>query len=477
MFDKLKFWNTSSPENFVLTDGQYKHHVKQLTKLQRALSNLSGISVTHNEDLETLIEQSYGCNSDVYSIISLVASVAKRIPWEVYKVKNRKAFNRYKSLSPAQKINNPLIAFGAKKSSLVEADDDNPISRLMETPNPQMEFADLIENWVGFQMLTGEVMTYASRRTTGDKGSIMYIYPVAPQIMEAVPGGDEFTGGIKGWKISLDPEAFFPAKDIGFRKNFNPDRSAKGSHLRGMSPLKVAARPVKASNKGYDALLTILDKLGALGLLSLKESKPGFSETMAKQMEKRYKAKSTGSKNFGDIVFSDVSWEWVKIGMNVSEMQIPEMSKFSLQKLCSVWHVPYLLFTEDSATYNNMDKATKSLYTNAVFPIMDVIKSMLNGWLLGELDLKGQYYIDYDIQAIPELMGDMEKLVKMLKDSYWLQLNECREYSWWPADTENDFANSYFIPANLVEYGGTRSDGDREEAKKLQEQGISDYYD
>ena len=67
----------------------------------------------------------------------------------------------------------------------------------------------------------------------------------------------------------------------------------------------------------------------------------------------------------------------------------------------------------------------RDLVTNTIVPMCCNLRDELNKFLVPRF--KEDVYIDFDIDALPELQADMDKLVGQLKQADWLTFDEKRE--------------------------------------------------
>jgi phage portal protein BeeE len=111
-----------------------------------------------------------------------------------------------------------------------------------------------------------------------------------------------------------------------------------------------------------------------------------------------------------------------------------------------------LLFEADYMTDNNYQNALRDLVTNTIVPAIASLRDELNRWLVSK-NGNDQYYVDFDIQSLPELQRDIEKLVNSLANAPYLTFDEKREQLGFEAlggNFSKAYINSGLIPLDEV---------------------------
>jgi len=178
-------------------------------------------------------------------------------------------------------------------------------------------------------------------------------------------------------------------------------------------------------------------------------SKDGtLNEVQAQALKDKFRKQYQGANNGGDVIITPKDLSWVNFGLSASDLSLIEQYNASIKDLCNIYNVPAVLLNNtESSTYNNVKEAKKSLYQNAVIPELIKIRDELNRWLVPAY---GQnLYLDFDFTAISEMQEDTDKLVQQLSNAWWITPNEKREAMYYASDSENEFMNDYYIPANL----------------------------
>jgi HK97 family phage portal protein len=178
----------------------------------------------------------------------------------------------------------------------------------------------------------------------------------------------------------------------------------EGQNFMGMSPVKVAHDIINSQNKGYEVTAKMYSYGHPPGILS-KEADNG-DETTAEQESKfreRYRTKYQGVDNMAIPIFTLGKLAYTKIGYdNLSELQIIPMSEHGRRIFCNILQVPAQLFNDTAAsTFNNMNEASKVIYTNRLIPDISQFCSGFNNIVkaYGDFRIKPDFS---DIEALQE---------------------------------------------------------------------------
>ena len=116
-----------------------------------------------DQDLDSIVNNAYGSNAIVYSIIDLIAKKGAPVPWVLYEVKDDKALRRYKGLG----MENLTIKEQYRKKALEEIRDDK-ILDVWSRPNPLQGGNEFRAQTIAFRLATGNSYTYGAGPETGD---------------------------------------------------------------------------------------------------------------------------------------------------------------------------------------------------------------------------------------------------------------------------------------------------------------------
>jgi HK97 family phage portal protein len=413
---------------------------------------------------QVAVEDSYASNADVYAIVSLLARKAASIPWYVYKKKKgtkaKMSLERYKSLSRS-------ISQGTLHSTLIErskAYDDTEIveagqlAELMMRPNPTQGQDKFFESLYTWYWLTGEGFIWGNNGgSENPKAPYVEIFPLPSQVVDHILDPNDIFA-VLGWKLNVGRGIMLPKEHILQWKMANPIVTDDHVSIRGMSPLRAAYRTTLMGNEAEKAAYSMMANGGGKGALSpeaVNNMVPSVSLEQAQQIKEFMSTYVNGNMNKGNITVLQTPWKYLDFGLSSVDMQLIESQKITLHKLCRVFGVPTVLFDADHMADNNYQNALRDLVTNTIVPAIASLRDEINRWIVSK-NGNGDEYVDFDIQALPELQRDIEKLVAGLVNANWLTMDEKRiACGYEPKGGEFDMA---YVNSGIVPLGETSLD-------------------
>lgn len=337
----------------------------------------------------TKLAGSYGSNVYVYRAVDYVATACSGIALELYT-------NRSKT----------------KKL------DNHPIIDLLEQPHGGSSYTELIESLVSFAVLTGNGYLYAVM--AGGRPKELWV--LRPDLMNVQlnekTNEPEYLYSAGQAKQLLDP------KRLLHIKMFNPL-----DDLLGLSPVAVAAAQVEQLRSGEEWNLALLQNYGrpSGALISQAVLSDNTYLTLKKQVQEVY----SGFKNAGRPLILEGGLDWKQFSMNPLELDW-STSKQALSKeiALAIGIPPILLGDSSTATYSNYQEARASFYMETVLPLLDLVVSKLNSWLVplfGE-----QLFLAYDKEDIEALQEDRKELINRINSQFqlgYITANEARKAS------------------------------------------------
>ena len=383
---------------------------------------IGGRPIYPNLDYQKFVAD-YTLNSEVYSVVKRICKTVSTVPFYVYKVKNRKELNRYKATILNAESTADLAKAEMVRVKALDEIADTPLNKLLEAPNEYQSFSELLENVIGYKLITGNSYIWANRLASG---KVSELVTLPPQYIAIISDGT--INGVEGYQFTLVGWDKLAKEDVIHLKYFNPIFNTNAQQLYGLSPLQAAYRTIQRSNDAKDTSVGMLQNQGPKGILYADESNDFGPEQAGKLKEDFYNQYGTRgriAKNAGNILIAGAKLGWVNMGMSPVDLQILESEKITLRELCNVYGVNSALFNDpDNKTYNNMKEAKKEMLTQVVLPELVLLRDALNRFFANEMGK--DYYIDFDITVFPELQEDMKELSAILSQSWWISPNEKR---------------------------------------------------
>jgi HK97 family phage portal protein len=382
-----------------------------------------GIVTWQGADQRSFVDDGYVANDIVYSIIKLITDKAKIAPFHVYKVVDEKAAKKYKSLAAQKDINLKELETLHKKAYELYTGDQR-LNELLKYPNEEDCWSDLVEQWCGFKLITGNSFIYGKLIESGNnQGKPYELFALPSQYMAIIANINVFPPTRAGYQLYYGEMWSFDTKEILHDKYFNPQWGVTGGQLYGQSPLRAAAKNLTRSNEAKTAAVASFQNGGPAGVLFMNDERfdPTSGQAQAQALKTAVSQKG-GAANFNSIAVSGYKVDWKQIGLSPVELNIIESEKWDLKALCNIYGVPsQLLNDSDSKTYNNQREGEKALTLRCAIPLLNALTENLNRKLHTDWGYKGtNLYVDYDLSVFGELEANKAEQTAWLNTAWWI---------------------------------------------------------
>ena len=382
-----------------------------------------GIVTWQGGDQRSFVDDGYVANDIVYSIIKLITDKAKLAPFNVYKVVDEKAAKKYKAMASQKDINLKELETLHKKAYELYTGDAR-LNELLKYPNEEDCWSDLVEQWCGFKLITGNSFIYGKLIEAGNnQGKPFELFALPSQYMAIIADVNVFPPTRVGYQLYYGVMWSFDPKEILHDKYFNPQWNVTGNQLYGQSPLMAAAKNLTRSNEAKTAAVASFQNGGPAGVLFMNDERfdPTSGQQQAQALKKAVSEKG-GSLNYNSIAVSGYKVDWKQIGLSPVELNIIESEKWDLKALCNIYGVPsQLLNDSDSKTYNNQREGEKALTLRCAIPLLNSLTENLNRKLHSDWGYKGtNLYVDYDISVYGELEANKTEQTEWLEKAWWI---------------------------------------------------------
>jgi HK97 family phage portal protein len=382
-----------------------------------------GIVTWQGADQRSFVDDGYVANDIVYSIIKLITDKAKIAPFHVYKVVDEKAAKKYKSLAAQKDINLKELETLHKKAYELYTGDQR-LNELLKYPNEEDCWSDLVEQWCGFKLITGNSFIYGKLIEAGNnQGKPYELFALPSQYMAIIANINVFPPTRAGYQLYYGQMWSFDTKEILHDKYFNPQWGVTGGQLYGQSPLRAAAKNLTRSNEAKTAAVASFQNGGPAGVLFMNDERfdPTSGQAQAQALKTAVSQKG-GAANFNSIAVSGYKVDWKQIGLSPVELNIIESEKWDLKALCNIYGVPsQLLNDSDSKTYNNQREGEKALTLRCAIPLLNSLTENLNRKLHSDWGYKGtNLYVDYDLSVFGELEANKAEQTAWLNTAWWI---------------------------------------------------------
>ena len=402
--------------------------ITELNQLYRALYSFlsSGSTLGYDSHMKDYVKNGYEENPDLFSIIIKLAGMFAGVPLKLY--------THGKD--------------GDKEAS------QKDIDYLMNRTNYFQTFDEFRRMWAVSYYLTGNAITYAPKYPAGyNKGRItkdgLLIMPT--QNVQIVSGG--WRKPIDKYILDIDQSYKIETSDV-WHERFAPTMQfEEGKNFMGQSPVKVARRIINAQNAGYEITENLYEYGHPPGIISKDDIGGDTPIEQEARFRAAYKKKYQGGDNKRNLtipIFTLGKLAFTKIGFdNLQELQVISMSEHGRRIFCNLLQVPSELFNDtQGTTYNNMNEASKAIYTHRIIPDINAFVSGFNQLI----EPYGDFLIKPDYSEIEALQEDRAKKIVWVSKSFndgAITINQYRQYLGLPPE-KGDIYDIHFIGVNKM---------------------------
>lgn len=407
---------------------------------------INGQFVIDEDTSSTYIDKGFKSLPNLYGIVGLIIQKSSIVPHEVFKITNEGKYRKYKAQMKSASTTQDYAKAIVTKAQALEKVENTELERLLKKPNLYQSEEQLNEAVDGYLLLTGNSYIYGMTTglsSSGKKPSELHCL-IAPTV--SIKAGESWRDPVSEYRLSYMAGNGIPAEEVGHIKYWNPISTFNKSEdlLYGLSPLK-SCRTLLGKYRNADiAQASMFKNMGVNGILS---GDGNLSEEQALKLRDRWKKLYGGSAKAGDIAITSANVKWNQIGLSPVDLKIIEGKEEILGELCNVYHVPIGMFTKVNSTENNMVESRKMFITDAIIPLVERRKSIINRWLVPKFD--SNLVVEYDYTVFSEMNEDLQNLVNSAVSMYWISPNEKRFMTNYDK-SDDPMMDRFYFPANLV---------------------------
>ena len=128
-------------------------------------------------------------------------------------------------------------------------------------------------------------------------------------------------------------------------------------------------------------------------MLSPKSADMPLSPSEQTDLQTTWDIKTTGSRKAGKVYVTTQAVDYTRLGLDPSQMRLLEHNTEALRDICRIYGVPSQLFSDTaSSTYNNMQEAKKTFYTDVILPLSEKIDKALGSFVLKKFGSETAYW-------------------------------------------------------------------------------------
>jgi phage portal protein BeeE len=298
--------------------------------------------------LEEIINESYECNVDAYSVVKKIVDVYVKAKWIVEE----------------------------KVDGVWEEIKETSIHDLMATPNATKGYTwkDIDEQLATYLLTTGDSYLVPTKLN----GRVEEVDVLPSNHIEIIASGNFFLPNLKYLFELGKTKRIYDVDELEHIKMFNPNYQSVQESYKGLSAYEVAHNVIQVGNDRWDADANLLQNRGAFGLITDTSNRP-MSDDESKKVQGAFNGDTAGTHNYGKVKVTNKDLKYIPMGMSSAELGLDNKGVITLRAMCNVFSLDSSLFNDPAnKTFNNRKEAEKAMYTNAVIPLADKIAAKHN---------------------------------------------------------------------------------------------------
>ena len=393
---------------------------------------VGGLGAKYDEKASTYLNEGFGRNPDVFSMIMQMADKSRSVPYYVKKIANNSAKSEIDRLNYATKGNLSINQLAKKRQLETKAFEEKELPFPLAQPNPNQTWGDIISLFKVYMKTTGNFFLYMNYPLEGNNANVpKQVYVLPSHMVQIVLKKDakvlQDENPIEKYML-IEGNRYieFPAENIIHVKYANPFFDFSGSHLYGLSPIKALLRNIESSNEALNQNVKTIKNGGAFGFIGAKDSSTPLTAEQAIALKEKLKEMDNDSGRLSRISGMSVPLTFTRISLTTDELKPFEFLKHDQKAIANVlgWS-DKLLNNDDGAKYDNVKEERKRVITDNIFPDLMLLAESLNKNFIKRFKGYENAFLEFDITELPEMQDDIKQLVEWMTKAP-LTLNEQR---------------------------------------------------
>lgn len=393
---------------------------------------VGGLGAKYDEKASTYLNEGFGRNPDVFSMIMQMADKSRSVPYYVKKIANNSAKSEIDRLNYATKGNLSINQLAKKRQLETKAFEEKELPFPLAQPNPNQTWGDIISLFKVYMKTTGNFYLYLNYPLEGNNANVpKQVYVLPSHMVQIVLKKDakvlQDENPIEKYML-IEGNRYieFPAENIIHVKYANPFFDFSGSHLYGLSPIKALLRNIESSNEALNQNVKTIKNGGAFGFIGAKDSSTPLTAEQAIALKEKLKEMDNDSGRLSRISGMSVPLTFTRISLTTDELKPFEFLKHDQKAIANVlgWS-DKLLNNDDGAKYDNVKEERKRVITDNIFPDLMLLAESLNKNFIKRFKGYENAFLEFDITELPEMQDDIKQLVEWMTKAP-LTLNEQR---------------------------------------------------
>ncbi len=332
-----------------------------------------GTPATMPRNMRAYIQEGYRSSKTVFRVVGHIARAGAGIKWKHY-------------------------TDDTKKREITSPNDE--LMTLWKHPSPRVHGTSFREAMIAYYCMTGNsyILGIQAKLVQNPTAKFDELYNLRPDLIKIKV--DE-NGPLYYEFGNFSPPRRYADPFVMHNKLF-----AGNDDIYGMSPIEVAAMLVDIQKAGQKWNLGLLNNMARPGGTWVTDAFLGPQEY--KNLKEEIRKKFAGPRNAGETAILHGGVKWQSMSMSPYELDWLESDTKGDKDIAGIFfNFPTFLLGLADATFDNQDAAKRFLYTDIVFPIMDMFEDSLNMWLTPRYG----GYLGYDRDDV-ETIADQIKAAK-----------------------------------------------------------------
>lgn len=368
-----------------------------------------GEPVWTKDDFQALATNGYSANSFCFASVNLVMNSVSSVKWNLFR---------------------------RKRDGEKEEVEVNPLIDLLKNPNPVYDGLQFLRWVTGYFEMSGNAYIWLNIPSGTEPTEMWFI---RPDLITPIAG--TLFSPVQGYKLDLGNgrSKVLKTEEVIHMRNFNPLNPYVG-----LSPDRVAAKSIDQNNEGKAWNVAMLqNKAVPSGGLTTEGD---LTDEQREDLKREMKEKWSGKANAGKPILLEGGLKWNTFAMKPTDMEWEKSQKMSAKEIAITHQIPpEMLGDSENKTYSNYQEARRAFYNEKVLPLLDLLQSTFNKFLV---PLFGEdLFIEYDKDNINALQEDQNQLYERVQKSNFITQNEKREMVGFE---EYEGGDVMLIPSSLI---------------------------
>lgn len=368
-----------------------------------------------DDNWQGYLEKGYGGNDVVYSIVNQCAEKERMAPWQPYKIKDESSLKRLNI--ELQKAGTPDFNFklclDLRTKALEIYTGDGKLNELLQWPNEEETFSDLVANSGAYKRLTGNRFIYNNSLSMGANAGKPGELILLPSDCMAVTFTRGFPVRKTGYQLTHETIIKLELEQVLHDKTWNPNNQIPGQALVGMAPLK-AANMLLTRNRSNKTMSTkAFQNMGPEVIAFLEDQRITADQAIEQinVLKKNIYEEGSGPQNRKKVAVSGYKTGVVKLGDSVVDMDALNLEKWDVVMFANVFNFPHILLIPEHSTLDNLKVAEKALISRCCLPYLNSFRNHFNRMLQKHWGYENQnIFVDYDLSVYAELQPDKKEI-------------------------------------------------------------------